>query len=630
MEDRQIRRAWERFIEHGKADASVPTALLASWTRSQNHNVAADRNATTALSEGELHRRRHSQSRLMEAACPALQQAGDLLSATQSMLILADAEGAVLRTAGDPRAITRGEDIGLREGGVWSENAIGTNAIGTALVVNAPVKIHSFEHFCRPVQRWTCAAALVRDPRNGRTLGVVDLSGQPDAACLRDLAHAVSVAQQIEAILKCRLDTENASVLQHFLQRRNDWHSDGLIAVDSAGKIIHATDAARRTLQMSGSALIKEDRIALLAHTPPERWMPLLRQHLPYCELDLVTEQGQGIGAVIALPSRQRARQLEVPSPRRTATPPPGLAAIIGNSPGLRAARDRAARIATIADAPVLIEGETGVGKELFARAIHHAASADAPFVPVNCGGLPRELIGSEIFGYVRGAFTGADSNGRPGKLEAAAGGSFCLDEIGEMPMDLQPYLLRALEDGMVYRIGSPTPVQVRTRVISMTNRDLLTESEHGRFRSDLFYRIAVLRLRVPPLRERGDDIVMLVEHFARRAAERSGLPVPHFSTQALDQLRRHHWPGNVRQLRNVVEALVYLSEHHRVTLDDLPPEVMAEQPHAPSGDLRSVERDAIVGALRTCHGNLSQTARMLGIARSTLYARIQNMGIGS
>lgn len=244
--------------------------------------------------------------------------------------------------------------------------------------------------------------------------------------------------------------------------------------------------------------------------------------------------------------------------------------------------------------------------------------------MPVNCGGLPRELIGSEIFGYVRGAFTGADGNGRPGKIEAAAGGSLCLDEIGEMPLEQQPYLLRVLEDNVVYRMGSHVPHPVRTRVIAISNRDLLAEAGQGRFRSDLLYRIAVLRLRVPPLRERGDDIVVLNEYFARLAAARDGLPLPHFSAAALQQLRRYPWPGNVRQLRNVVEVLVLLSEHPQIDCDDLPAELHATASPPTGHDLRSVEHAAIIDALRQYHGNLSRAARGRGIARSTSYPRIR------
>jgi transcriptional regulator of acetoin/glycerol metabolism len=632
MEDRQIRRAWERFMEHGRTDATVRDAVLASWTRSLNHHVAADRDGTTTMSEGELHRRRHAGRRLLEAAQPALRQAEGLLGGSPSMLIVTDADGAVLETAGDRRTIAHGGEIGLGSGGLWSEGIIGTNAIGTALATDAPVKIHSFEHFCSQVQQWSCAAAPIHDPRNGHTLGIIDLSGQPATATGRDLAYAVAVARQIEAMLGHHLHAEHATLLQRFLQRRSQWRSDGVLLVDGSGHILHATDLAQRNLDQSCTGLIEHDSIVMLAQSPPERWLPLLRQRLPRCELEIVVEQGHGIGAIIVLPESGRQRT-SAPAARSMASACGNarthLDAILGDSPAMREARQKAARIAASADMPILIEGETGVGKELFARAIHDATNPAAPFVPVNCGGLPRDLIGSEIFGYVRGAFTGADASGHPGKIEAAAGGSLCLDEIGEMPLELQPYLLRVLEDGVVYRIGSHAPLHIRTRVISMTNRDLLGESGLGRFRSDLFYRIAVLRLQVPPLRERGDDILTLVEHFARRAAERCGVAVPHFTASALDQLRRYHWPGNVRQLRNIVDTLVFLNEHRQITLDDLPPEVKFERPHAaPARDLRSIESDAISSALRACRGNLSQAARHLGIARSTLYARMQSMRI--
>jgi DNA-binding NtrC family response regulator len=309
-----------------------------------------------------------------------------------------------------------------------------------------------------------------------------------------------------------------------------------------------------------------------------------------------------------------------------------GFDQILGESAAIREARERARKLAANT-LSILIEGETGVGKELFARAIKGAGpNAEGPFVPVNCGGIPHDLIASELFGYAKGAFTGADEHGRAGKIEKASGGVLCLDEIGEMPLDLQAYLLRVLEDRMVYRIGEHEGRTVDIQVLSMTNRSLGAEMEAGRFRRDLYHRIAGARVRIPPLRERGDDILLLAERFATAAADKLGRVPVTFATDAAALMMAYRWPGNVRELRNVVETTVALAASGLIEADDLPDEVRTvtpgQEPQPPvAGDLREAERQAILAQVRDCDGNLTQAARRLGIARSTLYLRLAKYG---
>ena len=325
------------------------------------------------------------------------------------------------------------------------------------------------------------------------------------------------------------------------------------------------------------------------------------------------------------------------PRLRIASNPSVGFDQILGESAAIREARERARKLAANT-LSILIEGETGVGKELFARAIKGVGpNAEGPFVPVNCAGIPHDLIASELFGYAKGAFTGADEHGRAGKIEKASGGVLCLDEIGEMPLDLQAYLLRVLEDRMVYRIGEHEGRTVDIQILSMTNRSLGAEMEAGRFRRDLYHRIAGARVRIPPLRERGDDILLLAERFATAAADKLGRVPVTFSTDAAALMMAYRWPGNVRELRNVVETTVALAESGLIEADDLPDEVRTptpgsdrsndEQSPPVAGDLREAERQAILAQVRDCDGNLTQAARRLGIARSTLYLRLAKYG---
>lgn len=622
MPYREIARAWEAFHRDGLTSSVVRPAVLASWQRSRQHAIAADRAAAPLLSEAELFRRRRQNMRLLAAARPAMEEARDLLADASSMLILADPAGTILETEGDARAVDTGHEVKLQRGGLWCEAEIGTNAIGTALACGRPVQIHATEHFCASVQRWTCAAAPVRHPLDGAVIGAVDISGSTDTFNPQNLAHAVALAHQIEAMLGRRLEMEHEQVLRHFLSKRSLWLSEEIIAFGRSGTLIYSTDRALKEVARRSDRFVDEGRLTALRDARPEDWPARVAALLPGTSLEIVREDGEEIGGVLVLHAPRRPRPAAKDTPREAETV--FFDALIGESLVMQEAREKARRMAQ-SGLPILLEGETGVGKEVFARAIHGARLPAGPFVPLNCGGLPRELIASELFGYEKGAFTGADAAGKQGKVEAANGGLLCLDEIGEMPLELQSYLLRVLEDGVVYRVGGHTGHQVELRLVSMTNRDLSGEVAAGRFRKDLFYRIAALRLRIPPLRERDGDVPLLLDHFGALAAARAGLPPPRFTEAARAALAGYGWPGNVRELRNMVDMLVAMKHGDGpVDVSDLPPEVRAE-PARPSGasDLKAVEEAAIRAAVDACGGNLSRAARRLGIARSTLYMRL-------
>ena len=290
-------------------------------------------------------------------------------------------------------------------------------------------------------------------------------------------------------------------------------------------------------------------------------------------------------------------------------------------------------------EATVLITGESGTGKELVARALHTASTrADKPLVTVNCAALTETLLESELFGHEKGAFTGADRR-REGRFVQANGGTLFLDEIGEMPLQLQAKLLRALQQGEIQRVGSDIPITVDVRVIAATNRNLLREAQEKRFREDLFFRLNVISIEVPALRQRGDDIPLLAAYFLQRFAERNRKSIKGFSPQALDSMRRYQWPGNVRELENAVERAVILCCGDLVTPAELPDTVA----HAPEPEeapetaeaislagmaLEDVERLAIEDTMRQTGDNKSEAARRLGITRATLHNKLRKYGL--
>jgi DNA-binding NtrC family response regulator len=287
----------------------------------------------------------------------------------------------------------------------------------------------------------------------------------------------------------------------------------------------------------------------------------------------------------------------------------------------------------------VLILGENGTGKELVARAIHdHSPRAKRPFVGVNCAAIPRELFESELFGHERGAFTGATSR-RRGKFARADGGTLFLDEVGEIPTELQPKILRALEEGRIEPVGSDREVEVDVRVVAATNRDLLRDVREGRFREDLYYRLESVTLAVPPLRERAGDVDALSEHFLETVCARNNLKRRCLSARALERLRAYPFPGNVRELRNLVERLVILASGDPIDLDDVEDALPRDRsgpatagPVRPGAPLREivegVERAAIEDALRRHGGAMAAAARELGLERSHLYKKVKALGV--
>ena len=312
-----------------------------------------------------------------------------------------------------------------------------------------------------------------------------------------------------------------------------------------------------------------------------------------------------------------------------------GFENIIGCSTALLEVLDSASRVAH-SDATVLILGETGTGKELLAKAVHfNSLRRERPFVTINCGAIPAELLESELFGHVKGSFTGAMSH-KKGKVEMAEGGTLFLDEIGEMSLDLQVRVLRLLQEREIEKVGATNLIRVDVRVIAATHRNLEGLVAEGKFREDLYYRLAVIPITLPPLRERAGDVAELVHQFFERNKLKHGRPDLKLPTALMPYFLKYRWPGNVRELENVIERVVLLCRSDEVSVTDLPPSIRGYQPvdpqrpPVPTSDagLDAVEREMIIAALRECNWNQSKAARQLGISRKTLLYRIAKHGI--
>jgi DNA-binding NtrC family response regulator len=371
----------------------------------------------------------------------------------------------------------------------------------------------------------------------------------------------------------------------------------------------------------------KGDAVCHLVARFREDWGAAIGPHLPFYQqpcleaaLARVTEE------IKRSESRLRSRRRAL---GRSETPP-DASGIVAQSPVMERVLELARRVARV-DSTVLLTGESGVGKERIARLIHGESSrAKGPFLAINCGAVAEGLLESELFGHVRGSFTGA-SQDRAGLFEAATGGTLFLDEIGEVPPLMQVKLLRALQEREIRRLGENAVRHVNVRVLAATNRDLVAEINAARFRQDLYYRLRVVELRVPPLRERREDVLPLARTFLAELASRTGRKASGFTPRAANQLVRYEWPGNVRELENAVERSVVLSRGTRIDVDDLPEEVSRALPGVhTAGEVRSldeVERDYILAVLRANDGNRTRAARQLKIGAATLYRKLKQYG---
>lgn len=636
-----VASSWERFLENRPLPGvGVRNVVLDSWRRSRSEAVDPGIGSAPTANGDKIHLLRARSHDLYEAAKPVLETLREILRESGTLIMLSDPSGTILDLNGETRARDAGEQINLAPGGCWSEDLIGTNAIGTTIATHQPVQIYASEHYCIDVKHWTCAAAPILDPLGRNLLGVVDVSGVKETFHGHTLGLVISAAKQIEGILARRDAELHGRLLEHAMDGFSRYGNDCVVLFDQRGRIVKTSGSMQQAREMYGVRLPFEVGSQLTALDfavhPDER----IRQTPLWLRpewLHPVRSRDGDLGTLLVIPIGTPARQaVSIPSPASKATDEV-FAEIIGTSQAISTAKARARRIAPL-DLPVLLLGETGAGKEIFARAIHKASSKpEGPFIAVNCGALTRELLASELFGYSEGAFTGARRGGLPGKFEQADGGTLFLDEIGEMPLDMQPHLLRVLQDGVVVRLGDTKERKVAVRIIAATNRDLQTDSSTGRFREDLFHRLCVVSLHLPPLRERPEDTEAIIGYLNQRLARKYGCPPKSLASEVLHHLLRYRWPGNIRELQNVFEAMFALSDGNRIDGSLLPPHIAGAAvdavlargevtPAMAAGRLAEMERAAINTAVANSHGNLSMAARNLGISRSTLYVKLAAM----
>jgi sigma-54 dependent transcriptional regulator, acetoin dehydrogenase operon transcriptional activator AcoR len=627
-----IDQARSQFFSNGILPAGLISETIArSWQRSLANGVQADNKqaVVSILSHHALNDLTSQNRVLLENSRPVMENLYEQIQNTSSMVILADKTGVILHSIGDMDFSNRAALVSLRSGGIWSEEVQGTNAIGTALVEQMPVRITGGEHFTASNGFLSCSASPVFDPY-GNVLGILDVSGDSLASQQHTMALVRISTQQIENQMFATGFTTD--IILHFHSRPEFIGSlyEALAVFSMDGKLKAANRSALLHLGLDRYRYQQVDFTDLFAL----RFDALLVQTGQLQELR--TNSGVPIFARARVPlstTRITGSQHET---NNLSFDISALEALNLGDRSMRLAIDRVRKVLKH-DIPVLLEGESGTGKELFARAMHACGKrSNSPFVALNCAAIPEGLIESELFGYQEGAFTGASRKGSIGKIRQANGGTLFLDEIGDMPLPLQARLLRVLQERSVTPLGGRESFQVDIAVICATNRKLRDEISAGRFRKDLYYRLNGLIVSLPRLRDR-EDRLRLAQTIVGELTG-SGKTV-RISLDVLELMEQHPWPGNIRQLHSVLRtSIALLDDGNEITHDQLPEDFLDyfNEPLL-SGSVESavdkvlplsldqLELAAIQKALRECGGNISAAARRLGIARNTLYRKLQD-----
>ncbi|HJV85130.1 MAG TPA: sigma-54-dependent Fis family transcriptional regulator [Noviherbaspirillum sp.] len=579
------------------------------------------------------------QNRILHAyALPVMETLYEQIVNTHSMVVLTDANGLVMHSIGDADFLEKANRVALRPGAAWSEQSMGTNAVGTAIAERAPALVHADQHYLKANHFLTCSAAPIFD-HEGKVLGVLDVSGDQHSFHKHTMAIVRMSAQMIENQLFSAAFQDAITLHFHSRPEFIGTLMEGIASFTPGGRFLSANRSGLFQLGLSLAAL-KAHTFSSLFGIPVSALFDHYRTASPGL-LSMCLHSGVRVYGRAELrlsnsffqntaPSPQPApeharRPVEAQQPRRLSS----LHYLNTGDPQIANVIEKVGKVIG-RDIPILIMGETGTGKELLAQAIHNdSPRAGGPFVAVNCASIPETLIESELFGYEDGAFTGARKKGSVGKILQANGGSLFLDEIGDMPLSLQARLLRVLQERVVTPLGSTKSIPVNVAVICATNRNLRDQIAKNAFREDLYYRLNGLVVKLPPLRERTDLEVVVHKLLA---VESNGEQYA-VSPEIMEMFRQHNWPGNFRQLTNLLRtAIVMAGDDREIRREHMPDDFLedvgevcevVETALPGSGRLADAEVSLIRKTLADHDGNVSAAAKALGVSRNTIYRKL-------
>ncbi|MGE6508048.1 sigma-54-dependent Fis family transcriptional regulator [Bacillus cereus] len=602
---------WKKFIDEGVLDSNrINERISESWHRCKQANVNPHMNKGQKVLSSHIFREQKKKSEIfLDIALPQIQNMRKTIDELQMMALLIDPDGYVLSLSGNKQTLKRAKHINFIEGVKWTEAAVGTNAIGTALEIEEAIMISGTEHYSVASHSWSCAAAPIHND-DGKLIGVLDFSCPIEFSHPYMLGMVTSIAHAIERECSIRVHQNELHLIHRFLD-----------VIDSDEQVVICN---HRDVIVSASKSVRE-RVT--------NWSRMKLEDLVHHGLETKLEipvysNERMIGKCMYLKENKQMNTYSAFTFIKGITFP----GVTGTSKAFQHTLEEI-KLVSPTDASVYVCGETGVGKEYVARAIHeNSPRKDGPFIAVNCGSLPKELMESELFGYAEGAFTGARRQGYKGKFEQANGGTLFLDEIGEVPPEMQVALLRVLQERTITPIGSSKEVPVNIRIITATHKDLLRLVEEGKFRQDLYYRLHVYPLYVPSLIERKEDIPYFIQHFC----EQKNWNVV-FPKSICNQFLQHTWPGNIRELVNALERIYILSQGREICEKQVALLIQTMMGNQQQLELQvenktehtlnfreKIQRDSMIEALQKTNGNVSLAAKLLDVPRSTFYKRMQ------
>ena len=610
----------------------------------------------TGMGEAEKAEIFEENKTLIETARPFLKSLFEVIKSLEMVVFLTDRNGFILDALGEGQIWDYSQARNAVAGSSFHEKHCGTNAPALALKLNRPFQMMAEEHYMKMVHVATCAAAPIHD-EHGTVIASLDITAAYEVALKHPhtLGMIVAGAQVIENQLRLKKELERSFLAWEYLRAATESMTTGLIVFDRDLVITHMNPAAERILGVSATTLrvgvqriqgiIKNEAILNAIHNGEELsdYETILKESIrkTRCLVSLKPIRklhGERMGSVLFMKELRLVQELV-----QKVT---GLQAhytfedIKGRSHEIK---ETISLANTVAQSPsnVVLVGESGTGKELLAQGIHNAGPwSKGPFLAINCAAIPHDLIESELFGYEAGTFTGGLRSGKSGKLELAGTGTLFLDEVNGMSLAMQAKLLRVLEEKRFQRLGGNSYLHLRSRIMAAASKDLREEIDNGNFRSDLYYRLNVFEIQVPPLRERKGDIVLLALAFTEQISRSLGKTIRGIAPEAMARLKAYHWPGNVRELKNWIERAVNLTEGPLLAPVDFPvekqstetlgqrPSLPAHETPAPPSHLGQVERETIRQVLEACGGNMTETAMRLGIGRSTLYRKLKKYGL--
>ncbi len=632
-------RKWEQFTKTGRLTRSLDDPVASSWSRCMQAGMdARGMNLSQALAAGQIDDLFRKNSQLLAASTSSLEIVEKTLYRAPYALLLSDPKGNILYQSGSGVVSDCFEQAKLVVGGNCSEGVIGTAAPGIVLVEEKPSVVLREEHYSE-IYHWCCCSASPIFDIEGRLTGCLDFTLFHDQANHIDFLFGLNVAtaKSIQSSLHIQQLLERMEDAKEFIDSTSNLTKERLLILEKTGRILHANEKAAELLGLPVHRLLGEHYhqimeseavAANLSTRIPKRGRAAARglvarpgsysvQARP-----LHNREGEFLGSLLILEEERKTWSFPSWKGHEVCHE---FQAVIGNSPAIRRAV-RLGRKFAGSDASILLQGDTGTGKEMFAQSIHkHSSRRAGPFVPVNCAAIPRDLVESELFGYKKGAFTGASREGKKGKFELAEGGTLFLDEINSMSVGLQAKLLRAVEDGEIVPLGDHAYKHVDVRIIAASSVVLEDELRSGRFRKDLFYRLSFVRIYLPPLVERMEDLDLLAHSILTKCCQKHGRELRRIHPDTMESLYGHDWPGNIRELGNCIEFAVLLAEGDQLMPEHLPDYFRREGPRESNGlssGQESLERARILRALEDAKGNMGEAARRLGISRSTLFRK--------